>query len=122
MKTFTVYSDCGGAVHFGSANEKDTKFGCLYYPTTFGDGEIKVIVCTNKEHTDNYVKKDNKGRFFGVIKGRFHLYEDDCTNEVLATFEGEYYLYDMQDAYDPTVLMVEPFNRSGGKIIYEKPE
>ena len=123
MKTFTVYSDRGGAVRFGMQCNNQTLIQSLYYPTTFGDGEIKVVVCSYKEYHEEFEKKGNKGRFFGVVGGKFNLYEDDCSqNSVLASFEGEYQLFDQMDAYNPMLVMVVPFNKTNSRITYDKTE
>ncbi len=125
MKTFTVYSDRGGAVRFGMHGNNQTLIESLYYPTTFGDGEIKVVVCSSKEYFEEFKMKNNEGRFFGVVGGKFNLYEDDCSqtqNAILASFEGEYQLFDQMDAYNPMLVMVVPFNKTDSKITYEKEE
>lgn len=110
IKEIKCASDRGRYVVFGN---KYIQFSAEI--TSFGDGTMHVQIIEEEEFENFYCNEESRYHWsklkrLGFLEGHFYMFENDCVcnwkNEAVLEINGHFDLFDYQDSYYPTLIIV----------------
>lgn len=124
LKEIKCASDRGGYVVFGN---RYMRYSAKV--TSFGDGIITVQIIDENEFNKFYRNEDSRYHYsrikrLGFLEGHYYMFDSDCSSNVkddaVLEIKGHFELYDYQDSYNPTLVIVpRKFYKTKWKVIRE---